>query len=728
MEIKGIKYIGPVLDGSGYAQACRGNILALHKLGIPLTVMPISFDKNRPDLGETGDILKKLSSNSIDYNIVIIHTTPEFWNKYREEGKVNVGYTIWETTLLHPDWPNYINDNVDKVLVGCEWNVDVFKNSGVNIPIGVVPHGINTKEFDNVTPYNISGVDEDTFMFYSIFQWCYDDKTRVLTRDGFKYFKHLSYEDEIATLNMKTEDLEYQKPEKIVSFRRKDKMMCLNGVFFDMCITPDHKMVVKDLKNPDLGWHLVSFNDLLSLGKSKQSIVSDRYRAKKNCKWLGEEKPIFEVPLLGGDEYPIHRDAPIEIDMDIFLEFMGWYLSEGSTYEAKRGYINTITQRKEKYRPEIISCIERMGYNVITTDKDIIFNSREMYYYLKQFGKCDNKFIPKWIKNLSSRQIKILLESLFKGDGSLYESGDWIKYTTTSKQLAEDVQECLLKIGMSGAISTEDPTLKTPGKIEGREIKGDLLQYIVSVNRERNEPSMYYADLEEIDYDGYVYCATVPNHAMLVERNGKIIFSGNTERKHPVALIKAYWCAFQNNENVSLVLKTYRNDYSEQEKDAIRTTIKRLKNSMVADNHAKICLIPNMLSNDEILGLHARGDCYVSLDRGEGFGLSPFTAGACSNPIIVTNFGGSTEYAKPDNSYLVDYCLTPVFGMPYSPWYRMDQMWAEPDVLDGAMKMRYVYDNQEEAKKKGLLLKNYISDNFSWECIGRKIVDEIKSI
>ena len=31
-----------------------------------------------------------------------------------EEGKTNVGYTIWETTKLHPKWIEYINNTVDK--------------------------------------------------------------------------------------------------------------------------------------------------------------------------------------------------------------------------------------------------------------------------------------------------------------------------------------------------------------------------------------------------------------------------------------------------------------------------------------------------------------------------------------------------------------------------------------------------------------------------------------
>jgi glycosyltransferase involved in cell wall biosynthesis len=135
-----------------------------------------------------------------------------------------------------------------------------------------------------------------------------------------------------------------------------------------------------------------------------------------------------------------------------------------------------------------------------------------------------------------------------------------------------------------------------------------------------------------------------------------------------------------------------------------------------------------MLSEQEILGLHKRTDCYVSLDRGEGFGLSPFTSGVLGNHIIVTGFGGSTEYAKEDNSYLVNYTLTPVHGMPWSMWYRGDQLWGEPDVLDGARRMKYVYSHYEEAKAKGNKLSNYIAYNFSWECIANRIITEIEQL
>jgi len=373
MEIKGIKYVAPMFDGSGYAQAARGNILSLHALGVPLTLNPISFEEARPDLGEDGQILKSLVNKDIDYNIVLIHTTPEFWHKFRETDKTNVGYTIWETSKLHPDWKNYINDNVQKVLVGCEWNVGVFEESGVKVPVGVVPHGIGADEFEGIEPYNISGITDDTYVFYSVFQWI--------------------------------------------------------------------------------------------------------------------------------------------------------------------------------------------------------------------------------------------------------------------------------------------------------------------------------------------------------------------ERKHPIALIKAYWYAFQNpDEKVALVLKTYRSNYTDPEKNAIRTTVKKLKDVTPMSYHPKIYLILDMLSHEEMLGLHARGDCYASLDRGEGFGLSPFAAGAAGNPIIVTGFGGATEYAKEHNSYLCNYVLTPVHGMPWSPWYRGDQLWAEPDVLHGSQLMRHVYKEQDLSKHMGKVLQQEIKENFSWEAIGKKIITELENI
>lgn len=374
MEIKGIKYVSCVEDGSGYASAARKNIVALHKLGIPLTIKPISFEKARPDLGEEGKIIYPLINKNIDYNIVMMQTTPEFYKDYKEPGKAFAAYTIWETSALHPTWPDMINKSADVCMVGCDWNIDVFKESGVTVPLVNVPHMLDINTFDNVNPYKINGVSDDTYVFYFIGQW--------------------------------------------------------------------------------------------------------------------------------------------------------------------------------------------------------------------------------------------------------------------------------------------------------------------------------------------------------------------VERKNMLSTIKAYWRTFKNGENVALVMKVYRSDYSESEREAIRTTIRRLKSAcpMEGYNYPPIYLILDMLSEDEMASLHARGDCYISLDRGEGFGLSTASAGAAGNPVIATGYGGATEYLKKDNSYLVDYVETCCFGMPWSRWYSLDQYWAFPSEKHASDLMWYVYNNKQEAKERGLKLQKYIDDNLNWRVIGNKIIDGIKQL
>ena len=52
---------------------------------------------------------------------------------------------------------------------------------------------------------------------------CYDEQTEVLTIDGWKYFKDLTYNDKIATLNSVTFELEYQNPTNIVNYNHNGK-------------------------------------------------------------------------------------------------------------------------------------------------------------------------------------------------------------------------------------------------------------------------------------------------------------------------------------------------------------------------------------------------------------------------------------------------------------------------------------------------------------------------
>ena len=75
---------------------------------------------------------------------------------------------------------------------------------------------------------------------------------------------------------------------------------------------------------------------------------------------------------------------------------------------------------------------------------------------------------------------------------------------------------------------------------------------------------------------------------------------------------------------------------------------------------APVRLVTRDLADAEVEALHARGDCYVSLCRSEGWGIPPFDAAARGTPVVITGFGGHLAYLDADSAYLVDYDLVPV--------------------------------------------------------------------
>lgn len=57
------------------------------------------------------------------------------------------GYTMWECDKLPDEWAETINATCERLLVPCQWNADVFKAGGVDVPIHVIPGGIDPAEF-----------------------------------------------------------------------------------------------------------------------------------------------------------------------------------------------------------------------------------------------------------------------------------------------------------------------------------------------------------------------------------------------------------------------------------------------------------------------------------------------------------------------------------------------------------------------------------------------------
>lgn len=164
------KWVGAIFDSSGYASASRGYINALLDTEqIDLSINALTFEQQRTTHHQFQNRVKQFIDRPIPHKIQISHLTPENYPTHKSKTAYNIAYTAWETSRLPDKWVPLIN-LMDEVWVPSKWNKEVFAQSGVKIPIVVIPHVIPIPDISNAKTPEIS-VSPDTYIFYSIFQW-----------------------------------------------------------------------------------------------------------------------------------------------------------------------------------------------------------------------------------------------------------------------------------------------------------------------------------------------------------------------------------------------------------------------------------------------------------------------------------------------------------------------------------------------------------------------------
>jgi len=116
-----------------------------------------------------------------------------------------------------------------------------------------------------------------------------------------------------------------------------------------------------------------------------------------------------------------------------------------------------------------------------------------------------------------------------------------------------------------------------------------------------------------------------------------------------------------------------------------------------------VVMLDGYLSRPELTALMNISDCYLSLHRSEGFGMTIGEAMLLGKPAIATNYSGNVDFMTDENSYLVDYRVVPL-TRDYGPYMR-GYAWAEPDLAQAAQFMREVALNPVAALDKGRLAR-----------------------
>jgi len=202
-------------------------------------------------------------------------------------------------------------------------------------------------------------------------------------------------------------------------------------------------------------------------------------------------------------------------------------------------------------------------------------------------------------------------------------------------------------------------------------------------------------------------------------------------RKNPDGLLRAYFNAFTQEEDVRLVLKAYvgRGLSPQEEMSQLKEMILKVKRDMNLSSFPKMSLITTILSTEQMRALHLYGDAYVSLTHGEGFGLTMLEAGLAGNPVIATGMGGNMEYMTEENSYPVSFMWDYVAGMGgFNPWYLGEQQWGRPSLVEASELMRHVYEDRADSKNKGDALRSRIRAEFSWDIVAQKMLSRLEEL
>jgi glycosyltransferase involved in cell wall biosynthesis len=378
---------------------------------------------------------------------------------------------------------------------------------------------------------------------------CMTPDTEILTQEGFKRFDELDQTELVATLNPETNEIEYHKPTGYIKEPFKGNLNCANNGLIEYEVTPNHNMYASEsikIESKNLNLQLIQ----------SEKIHGKNFYVKRDGVWVGKETEDFILPKLetyseteeAGD-FLVKRKTKTylfekygqdrKFKMDDWLKFFGFWMAEGWTSKTRGRFQVGIAQTKNNgFLEEMFNILKNMGFNPTYTKdkKQVRVFDEQLWEYLSYFGQDHEKFIPEEILELSQRQLQIFLDWFIKGDGHIEKN----KYKrmgvyTTSKLLADGLQELALKIGIAATITNRG---KRTSFIKGRRIKDQFDLLVINFSKHpavgthnKLTPLIKSEHQFTKPYDGFVYCVEVKNHIIYVRRNGKAFWIGNSHLK-----------------------------------------------------------------------------------------------------------------------------------------------------------------------------------------------------
>lgn len=370
---------------------------------------------------------------------------------------------------------------------------------------------------------------------------CYDEQTEFLTQRGWVYGPDLRPDDVFATMDPGTFYVEWQRASRIVDEPYRGKMYRVKNRGVDLLVTPNHRMLSAPRVSGEDGTlgrlDFDQVNPRHFTDHTAEDIFGEARRYLKAGRWEGSEPEAVVIP--GGSRAangkgpapaPEKRVSPL-----VWAEFMGWYLAEGHVSHSTssgsyRVHIAASTKRGGENRPKVRAVLAEMGFTPTETDAGFVIYHKGLYEKLAPLGKVGDKYIPREVLDLPPTHLHRFLDAFVAGDGNVRhrpEEGHHgtRRVSSNSKCLIDGLQEICIKLGYAANVKTDARS--------DRYRTG--AHYTMSFGPRCRAPWVNWSEDTKVaqvetwvDYDGRVYCCTVPNQFVVVRRNGVPVVSGNS--------------------------------------------------------------------------------------------------------------------------------------------------------------------------------------------------------
>lgn len=384
--------------------------------------------------------------------------------------------------------------------------------------------------------------------------FCYDSKTRAMTPNGPVSYADLRPGDTVFSMDLGTKKVLERPIQAVHVFPYGGEMLHIKHRRLDLLVTPNHRLLISRYhgRGP-LGFETAESR--LNGGVTSIPIPEA---------WDGEAEasPVIDTAaFLGSSVLSPNSNPPVKMATPDFLHLMGLFIGDGTndlnrvtvpvksaltaaeyqrfrtpdgrfaalpdgptymkTYERARIWIAS-SERNRSRRP-LIGILRRYDIHPVSAPTMVGFTNRALSAAFLECGLgARNKCIPPWVMKLPASQLRYLFIGLMESDGN----ADGSAYNTISPRLAYQMIELCAKLGIHAWARLRPPkTTEYKGKI----IRSQAC-YEVRMGRKSRTLTFRPINMRRVSYMGKVWCPSVPRYEnLLVERNGKTVFCGNTK-------------------------------------------------------------------------------------------------------------------------------------------------------------------------------------------------------